>query len=94
MNLVGLLKLDEFKKNYADVRGPLNAWISEVQTVAWKSHHCIKERYRSADVLAGDRVIFNIKGNHYRLVTRVNFERQVVLVEWIGTHAEYSKKNI
>lgn len=92
VNLIGLLKLDEFKKKYASVRGPLNAWILEVQVAAWKSNHCIKCRYSSADILPGDKVIFNIKGNHYRLVTKVNFANQIVLVEWIGTHAEYSKK--
>jgi mRNA interferase HigB len=90
--LIGLLKLDEFKKKHADVRGPLDAWTAEAKAAQWKSHQCIKDRYRSADFLPDNKVIFDIKGNNYRLLIKVNFERGIVVVEWIGTHAEYDKK--
>ncbi|MCU7848608.1 MAG: type II toxin-antitoxin system HigB family toxin [Candidatus Thiodiazotropha sp. (ex Lucinoma kastoroae)] len=58
----------------------------------WSNTHDIKNRYRSADFLANNRVIFNIKGNKYRLVVKIRFAGNVVLIEWVGTHAEYSKK--
>lgn len=50
----------------------------------------VKELYRSASVVSADRVVFNIKGNDYRLVTAVDFEKHIVWVKWIGTHAEYA----
>jgi mRNA interferase HigB len=92
--LVGLLKLNEFKKKHADVRGPVDAWCLEVQAADWKSPQCIKNRYRSADFLADNKVIFDINGNRYRLLVKVNFERSIVVVEWIGTHSDYAKKKL
>ena len=67
-------------------------WIVEVRSANWKTPQSIKDRYRTADFLSGNRVIFNIKGNHFRLVAKVNYGYQIVLVEWIGTHAEYDQK--
>jgi mRNA-degrading endonuclease HigB of HigAB toxin-antitoxin module len=58
----------------------------------WKTPHDIKRRYRSADFLADNRVIFDIKGNSYRLVVKVRYQNGLVVVEWVGTHAEYDKK--
>ena len=52
----------------------------------------IKNRYRSADFLAGNRAIFNIKGNDFRLVVKIRYQNGIVVVEWVGTHAEYDKK--
>jgi mRNA interferase HigB len=52
----------------------------------------IKNRYRSADFLADNRVIFNIKGNHYRLVVRVKYQNGIAVIEWVGTHSEYDKQ--
>lgn len=102
MRLLGVPKLEEFKKAHADTRGALDAWRKEVEQANWQTSQDIKRRYPSADFLAGNRVIFNIKGNSYRLVVKVRYQADVaqdgvaqegtVLVEWIGTHAEYDKK--
>ena len=54
----------------------------------------VKELYRSASVVSADRVVFNIKGNDYRLVTAVDFEKHIVWVKWIGTHAEYDRIDV
>ena len=93
MILVGSDKLDTFAKQYAQALKPLQAWRAEVKAAVWKTTQDIKNRYRSADFLAGNRVIFNIKGNDYRLVVKVRYGKDgVVIVEWVGTHAEYTKK--
>lgn len=93
MRIVGLPILEVFKKAHADARGQLEAWQSDVERETWKTPHDIKRRYSSADFLADNRVIFNIKGNSYRLVVKVKYQNNLLMVEWVGTHAEYSKKN-
>jgi len=92
MRILGLHKLEAFKKGNAASRGPLDAWQTDVERENWNTPHDIKRRYRSADFLADNRVIFNIKGNSYRLVVKVRYQNGLVLVEWVGTHAAYDKK--
>ena len=58
----------------------------------WKTPQDIKARYRSADFLPGNRVIFNIKGNHYRLVLKVMYQNGIAIIEWVGTHADYARQ--
>ncbi len=77
---------------HADVRGVLGSWLAEAESTQWTTPQDIKARYRSADILPENRVIFNIGGNKHRLVVKVKYSHGTVLVEWIGTHAEYSKK--
>lgn len=91
MRLVGKEVLREFARRHADIRGPLTAWIPEVEEAIWTGSADIKARYPSASFLSENRVIFNIKGNTYRIETKVSYEITVVLVKRIGTHAEYSK---
>jgi len=92
MRILGLPILESFKKDHADSRGQLDAWQMDVEREDWRTPHDIKRRYRSADFLADNRVIFDIKGNSYRLVVKVQYRNGLVLVEWVGTHAEYSKR--
>ena len=93
MQLLGLLKLEDFKRKHADTRGPLDAWRTEVENAAWAGPQDVKQRYATASFLADNRIIFNIKGNAYRLVVKVRYQYGVVMIEWIGTHAEYSKQD-
>lgn len=93
MKLLGLIKLGEFKRSHADARGPLDAWQLEVEQAAWSGPQDVKRRYPSASFLADNIVIFNIKGNSYRLVVKAKYQNGIVLVEWVGTHAEYDKKS-
>ncbi len=92
MRILGLPLLQRFKQSHADARGPLDAWQDEVERSQWQTSKNIKKLYRSADFLADNRVIFNIKGKRYRLVVQVRYRGGWVVVEWIGTHAEYDKK--
>ncbi|MBL4796278.1 MAG: type II toxin-antitoxin system HigB family toxin [Oleispira sp.] len=95
MKVLSRDKLTKFSKKHANSKGALDAWFDEVskEESAWKTTHDIKNRYPSADFLADNRVIFNIKGNHYRLVVEVRYQNGFVVVEWVGTHAEYDKKS-
>lgn len=92
MKLFGLLELDKFKREQSIARKAIDAWILEVQSAIWKTPQCIKDRYRSADFLNDNKVIFDVKGNKYRVVAKVDYQKEAVLVLWVGTHAEYSKK--
>jgi mRNA interferase HigB len=92
MTVIGTDKLEVFIKRHAQARKPLQAWLAEVRKSVWKTPKDIKIRYRSSDFLAGNRVIFDIKGNSYRLVVKVRYEGSLVLVEWVGTPAEYDRK--
>ncbi len=93
MQLVNILILETLKATYADARGALDAWRAEVEQAVWASPQDIKDRYASASFLGSNRVIFNIKGNSYRLVVKVRFQNGIVMIEWGGTHAEYDKKD-
>lgn len=92
MKVLGRDKLVEFYTKHANVKSALDVWFSEVESAAWSTPQDIKNRYSSADFLADNRVIFNIKGNHYRLVVKVKYQNGIVVVEWVGTHSEYKKK--
>jgi mRNA interferase HigB len=86
-------KLQEFweRPGCGDAEQPLKAWFAEASAAKWRSPNDIKSRYRSASFVADRRVIFNICGNKYRLIVHVNYEIGVVLVKFIGTHAEYDE---
>ncbi|QKJ68248.1 type II toxin-antitoxin system HigB family toxin (plasmid) [Deefgea piscis] len=92
MQLVNVVALDHFKDLHADARTALDVWRKEVEKANWKTPQDIKNHYRSADFLPKDRVIFNIRGNNYRLIVVVKYQFGMVVVDWVGTHAEYDKK--
>ena len=79
------------RKDYAPVKSALDAWFHEVQRAAWKNPAEVKRAYRNASIVGDDRVVFNIKGNSYRLIVSVDYRRQVVFIKWIGSHADYDK---
>ncbi len=92
MRIVGRDKLDEFCASHADCRKWIEAWITDVGAFAWRFPQDIKDRYASASFLADNMVVFNARGGNYRLVTVIAYQTKIVLIEWIGTHAEYTKK--
>lgn len=91
MRVLGRDKLEAFKKKHPQARGPLDTWLAEAGAAEWRKWADIKERYPKADWLGNNRVVFNIKGNDFRLVVLVYFQMGQVIVERIGTHAEYDK---
>ncbi|NCP16057.1 type II toxin-antitoxin system HigB family toxin [bacterium] len=76
-----------------DVEDALKAWEKEAEHAHWKSPVDIKARYRSADILLGNRVVFNIKGKHYRLVVKIHYNTEIVYIRFVGTHEEYNRIN-
>lgn len=91
MTLVGRLRLTQFARGHADVRRWLQAWVVEVEEASWNGPQDVKDRYQTASFLADNTIIFNVKGNRYRLICTVAYQTQVVVVRWIGTHADYSR---
>lgn len=83
--------LFEFGRSHADVTLQLSAWLAEAEDAEWTAPNDIKSRYESASFLSDNRVVFNIKGNRYRMEAKIDYKRQIVLVKRIGTHSEYDK---
>ena len=83
----------ESRPEYKDAQGPLEAWHQEARQASWSSPADIKKQYRSASILKGNRVVFNIHGNKYRLVVKVNYSVGVVYIRFIGTHGQYDHIN-
>ncbi len=84
--------IEHYKKRHADSIKPLNNWEKLVSLAKWKKPQDIKNAIRSVDFLSGNRVLFNIGGNKHRLLVIVVYARERMIIEWIGTHAEYDKK--
>lgn len=93
MHIVGRDKLNEFCAVHADARKWIENWIFDVEAARWQTSLDIKNLYASASFLASNIVIFNVKGNRYRLETKIAYNTGIVVVQWLGTHAEYSKRH-
>jgi mRNA interferase HigB len=91
MTVVKRKTLIEYGKKYVDAKGQLDAWYHEADKARWYGPQDIKERYPSASLLRNNVVVFNIKGNRYRLIVRVEYRVQVLFITWFGPHAEYDK---
>lgn len=85
--------LRDFWESHADSEQQLKAWYHETSKAEWKNPNEIKQEYPSASILNNNRVVFNIKGNNYRLIVKVNYDYQMVWIRFIGTHSEYGKIN-
>ena len=73
------------------VKSQLDAWFAETRAANWSSPAELKQHYRSASIISTERVVFNIKGNEFRLIVAIEYSAKVVLVVWIGTHKEYDQ---
>ena len=93
MEILGKGKLEQFRRKHPYSRKALTRWIADVEREDWQTPQDIKAVYQSADFLAGNRVIFNIRGNHFRLIAVVVYAAGRLIIEWVGTHAEYDKKS-
>jgi mRNA interferase HigB len=85
--------LREFWEKHSDSQQQLKSWFQEAGNVEWKSPKDIKKEYPGASFLENNRVVFNIKGNKYRLIVRINYDYGMVWIRFVGTHAEYDKIN-
>ena len=89
MRVIAVSTLRAFWERYPDAEQPLKAWYEEATSASWGQPADIKAQYRSASVLKNRRVVFNIKGNDYRLIVAIVYKLQIVYVKFVGTHNEY-----
>ena len=91
MKIVSVKVLREFWVHFPDAEQHLKAWVDEVKKADWNQPADIKEKYRNASILKNRRVVFNIKGNDYRLIVAVNYRFGIAYIRFVGTHAEYDR---
>ena len=91
MRVISVKTLKDFFERHADAEQPLKAWLSEAQQANWQDPAEIKAHYRSASILKSKRVVFNIKGNDYRLVVAVAYQYGAIYIKFVGTHEEYDR---
>jgi mRNA interferase HigB len=93
VRIISKKTLREFWEKHKDSEQQLKSWFQETNSVEWKNPKQIKREYPSASFLADNRIVFNIKGNKYRLIVKINYDHNILWLRFIGTHAEYDKIN-
>ncbi len=81
-------------KDQPAVKAALDAWFEEVRKACWTSTAEVKQSYATASIVTAERIVFNVKGNAYRLVVAVDFEKGIVWIKWIGTHKDYDRIDV
>lgn len=89
MRVISAKLLRDYWAVHADVADAFKAWYAEAEMAQWQSPEDIKRAYPGASILPGNRVIFNIKGNSYRLIVQIHYNTKIVYIRFVGTHAEY-----
>lgn len=93
MRVIAKKILRDFWEKHSGCEQQLKSWFQEASNAEWKNPNQIKNEYPSASILNDNRIVFNIKGNNYRLVVKINYDYQMVWIRFIGTHGEYDKIN-
>ena len=93
MRVIAKKILREFWGKHNDSEQQLKSWYQEASSAEWKNSNDIRLEYPTASIIGDNRVVFNIKGNTYRLIIKINFDYQMIWIRFIGTHAEYDKIN-
>ena len=95
MRIISFAALRTFweKPEYADSEISLRAWYHDVKNSSWKNSNELKLQYRNASIIGNERVVFNLKGNTYRLIVSIDYEFQVIYIRFIGTHKQYDTIN-
>ena len=91
MNVIAKRTLIQFYEKHPQARVPLEVWHANARKALWEIPEDIKNEYSTASFLRDNRVVFNIKGNDFRLVVHIDYKRKIVRIKFIGTHAEYDK---
>ncbi len=91
MNVLSKRTLIKFYEKHANAKSALEVWHSDARKAEWCSPDDIKKIYSSASFLKDNRVVFNIKGNDFRLVVHIDYPRKIIRVKFVGTHGEYDK---
>jgi mRNA interferase HigB len=93
MRIISRKTLKDFWLKHEDAENPLKAWFADAKGAKWNTPMDIKKNYRNASFLSENRVVFNIKGNQYRLIVAVHYNFGLLYIRFIGTHQEYDKIN-
>ena len=91
MRVISKRKLVEGWEDHSDLETPLETWYRTAKHAEWKTPNDVKTDYPSASIIKGNRMVFNIKGNDYRLIVKIKYEKQIIFIRFVGTHAEYDK---
>lgn len=91
MRIIALKTLRKFWEGHPEAHQPLQAWYEDVRYASWQSPVDIKAVYRNASIIANNRVVFNIKGNDYRLIVAINYRFGIVYIRFVGTHSDYNR---
>jgi mRNA interferase HigB len=96
MRIISRKTLRQFweRRQCVDSEQPLRAWFREASRADWKSPAEVKTAYRNASIVGNDRVVFNVAGNKYRLVVRINYACRIVYIRFVGTHRQYDRINV
>ena len=91
MRVIAVRTLKAFWAVHADAEQSLRSWYQEASSVSWRNAGQLKLQYKNASILTSKRVVFNIKGNAYRLVVDVEYRLQILFIVWLGTHKKYNE---
>jgi len=91
MRVIAVKSLRNFWRKHSSAKQALLAWYEEMEKGTWKTPAELKSTYRSASLITGKRVVFNIHGNEFRLIVDIEYRLSIVFIVWIGTHKEYDK---
>ena len=94
MRIIARRTLREFWLKHSDAEQPLKAWFDDASRSNWQTPSDIKRIYANASIVANNRVVFNIKGNSYRLVVHIRYDIGIVFIRFIGTHQEYDRIDV
>ena len=84
----------EGSKDHRALKTALDSWFQEARQAEWKNSADVKASYSHASIVGADRVVFNIKGNAYRLVVAVDYQRSTVFIKWLGSHKQYDSIDV
>ena len=91
MRIIARSTLRDYWEKYPDSELPLKVWFAQIKKASWENFNELKAQFGNASVVGNDRVVFNIKGNEYRLIAAINYRKQIVWIRFIGTHKAYDK---
>ena len=100
MRIIARRTLREFVQSLAGhkdqpaVKAALDAWFDEAKKARWRSTADVKRSYATASIVTGERIVFNVKGNDYRLVVAVDFEKGIVWIKWLGSHRDCDRIDV
>jgi len=97
MRIIAVNTLRQYWMKYPECEQVLKSWIQEAESANWHSPNELKTQFRSASIITGKRIVFNINGNKYRLIVDIEFRLKIIFIVWFGSHKEYDlidSKNI